>query len=257
MLLQLVKSTIQSVSLPLGIVMILSAGSAQANPFNLNRNQWIPEINTNSNRQVESQTSQNNNTAKVNSDNSDSRFSCEYINNQYTVMYRPQSQPDMAYPWAVPSKLGGGWSAKKRCQEISRRLETYRPDGLRELGITEKNNNQILCVTTDQDPSCRIVLTVPPGKDPVYTRNLVFYNLLQANKGEATEGVKTFVGNTEATDIVFDLAQIFNTNPQPTTRPNRRDSAPINLRPFLDVEDGGTGKELKPSKARSAGSTRN
>lgn len=254
MFLQLVKSTLKNLSLPIGVVMILSAGSAEANPFG---NQWRPEINTDPNPQVESPTSDNRNTAKVNSDNDDSRFSCEYTNNQYTVMYRPQSQPDIAYPWAIPGKLGGGWSAQKRCQEISRRLETYRPDGLRELGITQKNNNQILCVTTDQDRSCRIVLTVPPGKDPVSTRNLVFYNLVQANKGEATEGVKTFVGNSDTTDLVYDLAQIFNTNPQPTTRPVSSDSAPINLRPFLDAEDGGTGKELKPSKPSKPSRPRN
>ena len=57
------------------------------------------------------------------------RFTCEMASGQYTVMYHPESQPSQNYPWAVPSNMGGGWDANRRCTEISRRLELYRPDG--------------------------------------------------------------------------------------------------------------------------------
>jgi hypothetical protein len=34
------------------------------------------------------------------------RFTCEYISGQYTVMYHPQSQEGLVYPWATPTPWG-------------------------------------------------------------------------------------------------------------------------------------------------------
>ncbi|AFZ42779.1 hypothetical protein PCC7418_0550 [Halothece sp. PCC 7418] len=162
---------------------------------------------------------------------SDQRFSCEYNQGQYTVMYNPQSQPNESYPWAIPQQMGGNWSAERRCREISQRLELYRPDGLLELQTSMMNNENVVCVTTQADPSCRIVFTVPRGQDPIATRDRVFDNLADANQGLATRGVTTFTNNSSLRDLL-------NGN-QSQTDEN------INLRPFLDPADGGTGEELQ------------
>lgn len=214
------------------ITLVINKGNAQTNNFSEERESREPSGDTT--------------TARGNDKYNDARFTCELFKNQYTVMYRPKTQPDKGYPWAVPGRLGGGWTSQKRCQEISRRLESYRPDGLRELGITSRNGNKVLCVTTERYPNCRIVLTVPRGKDPVATRNLVFYNLLQADKGFTTEAVKTFVGDDDESGVTYDLRGIFDLNPEisRTSTDNSQESQPINLRPFLDVADGGSGRKL-------------
>ncbi|NJN90156.1 MAG: hypothetical protein HC878_07090, partial [Leptolyngbyaceae cyanobacterium SL_5_14] len=104
-------------------------------------------------------------------------------------MYYPQSQPGQAYAWATPTELGGGWTEERRCNEISRRLEFYRPDGLLEMQTGVENGYSTICVTTQQNASCRIVLTVPPGQDPLVTRDRVFENLAVADRGQQTDSV--------------------------------------------------------------------
>lgn len=172
------------------------------------------------------------------------RFTCKPINGQYTVMYHPESQPNQAYPWATPSDLGGGWSAQRRCNEISRRLEFYRPDGLLEMRNAVENNYNVVCVTTQKDSSCRIVLTVPPGQDPEITRDRVFQNLTVADSGEQTEAVNTFVDRDRNSQL---LNQVVNEGLSALGIDNNavRRSGSINLRPFLDPADGGTGTSLR------------
>ncbi|NET54973.1 MAG: hypothetical protein F6K47_01830 [Symploca sp. SIO2E6] len=178
--------------------------------------------------------------------NSDPRFTCQFVNGDYTVMYHPESKPGQAYPWAVPSALGGGWTPELRCNEISRRLEFYRPDGLVEMRTGVENNYDVICVTTQQNPDCRIVLTVPPNQDPEITRNLVFENLTVADSGQQTQGVTTFVGgdgNSQLLDNIFNqgLSILGIGKEQSPTR----GSGNIDLRPFLDAADGGTGTQLR------------
>lgn len=173
----------------------------------------------------------------------DARFTCQMMNGQYTVMYNPQSQPGKVYPWAAPGQMGGGWTPDLRCQEISRRLEFYRPDGLLELRTAVENGYDTVCVTTEQVPTCRIVLTVPEGQDPISTRDRVFANLTTADSGQNTAAVSTYTGNGVGSvlnqigqAIGVDLSGIGGTG-------SRRSS--INLRPFLDPADGGTGTRLR------------
>lgn len=172
------------------------------------------------------------------------RFTCERVDGQYTVMYHPESQPGKAYPWATPGALGGGWTPELRCNEISRRLERYRPDGLQEMRNAVENNYNTVCVTTQKDSSCRIVLTVPPGQDPELTRDRVFQNLTIADKGDSTNAVNTFVPGESNSQL---LNQVVNQGlsalgiNQNSVRP----SGNINLRPFLDPADGGTGSLLR------------
>jgi hypothetical protein len=159
-------------------------------------------------------------------------------------MYYPESQPGQSYTWATPSALGGGWSPERRCNEISRRLEFYRPDGLVEMRTAVENNYNIVCVTTQKEPTCRIVLTVPPGQDPQVTRDRVFQNLTIADSGKVTEAVNTFVDGDRSSQL---LNQVLKQGLSSLGIGNNsiRTSGNINLRPFLDPSDGGTGTQLR------------
>ena len=178
------------------------------------------------------------------------RFDCESVNGEYTVMYKPQSQPGQSYAWAKPGQMGGGWAPDRRCAEISRRLESYRPDGLEEMKTSTENGYNIVCVTTQANPSCRIVLTVPPGQDPNSTRDRVFSNLTVADSGQQTGAVNTFTGsnsrglvNQIGQAIGVDLSSIGGRRHGSSGGSSNADG--INLRPFLDRTDGGTGEHLK------------
>ncbi|MDS1344740.1 COP23 domain-containing protein [Planktothrix agardhii] len=163
------------------------------------------------------------------------RFRCEVIGGQYTVMYYPVSQPNQGYAWAVPSNMGGGWTPERRCGEISRRLESYRPDGLAEISTAIENGYNTLCATTEDIPQCRIVLTVPPGEDPLFVRDRIFQNLVIADSGQSTQGVLTLIDEKSTGDIIRGALG----------RP-RTLSTGIPLRQFLDPTDGGTGSRLNP-----------
>ena len=178
--------------------------------------------------------------------NADTRFRCEMVNGEYTVMYYPESQPERAYPWAIPTKLGGGWTPEKRCNAITNRFESYRQDGLLELTTGVENGYDTICVTTQLDPTdCRIVLTVPPGQDPQLTRDLIFDNLLVADDGGATQGVYTFGDNSSGRDILGEIGNVIDgDNNAPSNSPEN-----IDLRPFLDPADGGTGEQLGGTSA--------
>lgn len=175
--------------------------------------------------------------------NSRTRFTCQYYNGQYTVMYQPASQPGQYFAWASPRTLGGGWDAQKRCDTIAQRLETYRPDGLQELRTSTENGYNTVCVTTQANSTCRIVLTVPPEKDPNQVRNDVFHNLSMADSGQQTTAVSTFTGSGSSTSN-----QIYNIGKTLLGSHSNHVSnfaSGINLKPFLDRADGGTGSQLR------------
>ncbi|MEB3289313.1 MAG: COP23 domain-containing protein [Leptolyngbya sp.] len=187
-------------------------------------------------------------------------FACQMYQGRPTVMYAPGSQPGQMYPWAVPQNMGSAWPAQRRCETISARLESYRPDGLLTLDVGQENGYNVVCATTESVPGCRIVFTVPEGQDPTMTRDRVFANLASADQGQATEGVNTFVGNNEndilgqlGTQIGGSLGDLLG---QPSTRPQAGvGNGAIDLRPFLAPADGGTGARLTGSAAapRSTG----
>jgi hypothetical protein len=179
---------------------------------------------------------------------SDTRFSCQLVDGQYTVVYSPESQPGQFYPWAVPMELGGGWTPDRRCNEISRRLEFYRPDGLLELQTGIENGYNTVCVTTQSNSTCRIVLTVPPGQDPLVTRDRVFENLAVADSGQRTDAVNTY-GGSGSDDILQQIGDALDLD-LPASG-NQRSRRSINLRPFLDAADGGTGAQLQSSPTTS------
>lgn len=170
------------------------------------------------------------------------RFSCQMDNNGYTVMYSPQSQPNQLFAWATPQALGGGWDAQRRCATIAQRLETYRPDGLVELRTSSLNGYDVLCVTSEANPSCRLVLTVPPGRDAFQVRNDVFQNLVSADSGQATIGVNTYRGAGLEDTINLGRTLLGNGNRAAVSKDA------IQLKPFLDKKDGGNGTLLRNVK---------
>lgn len=172
------------------------------------------------------------------------RFSCQVVNGQYTVMYNPQSQPGQYYAWATPTALGGGWTPERRCNEISRRLETYRPDGLLELKTGFENRLETVCVTTEDNPACRIVLTVPPGQNAVAIRDRIFNNLLVADSGQQTTAAVAYQDN--GSGILTQIGQAIGVDLSGLSgRPRSSSPTAIDLRPFLDATDGGTGARLQ------------
>ncbi|MBD2139564.1 hypothetical protein H6F32_18835 [Anabaena sp. FACHB-1237] len=174
--------------------------------------------------------------------NNSTRFSCQFYNGKHTVMYQPQSRPGQYFAWAAPQALGGGWDTQKRCEAIASRLELYRPDGLQELQIAAENRENIICVTTQTVPSCRILLTVPRGKDPYAVRSSVFDNLAAADNGQETIAVNTY-GNRNPGGVqgIYNIGQsVLGGNNRVS---NSRSG--INLKPYLDPKDGGTGSNLK------------
>jgi len=165
-------------------------------------------------------------------------------------MYQPQSQPGQYFAWAAPAALGGGWDPQKRCATIAQRLELYRPDGLQELQVTRENNENIVCVTTEANSTCRIVLTVPREKDPYTVRNSIFQNLTTADKGQQTIAVNTYRNNQSGVGDLYNLSH--------TLLGGSRVAAArtgINLKPFLDRKDGGTASGLKNGVALRSRST--
>ncbi|MGB3294421.1 MAG: COP23 domain-containing protein [Phormidesmis sp.] len=178
----------------------------------------------------------------------DARFECQLSEGAYTVMYRPESQPDTVYPWATPGEMGGGWTAERRCYTISERLESYRPEGLVELQVGMENGYDVVCATTEQSPGlCKIVFTVPPGQNPVVTRDRVFENLALADAGNTTTVVNTYTGNG-SNNILGQISEAFNL-PLGGSSTTPSTSTGINLKPFLDTADGGTGAALKSPTA--------
>ena len=189
-------------------------------------------------------------------DNKTARFSCQSREGQYIVVYQPKSQPQKYFPWAAPSTMGDGWSPERRCNEISRRLELYRPDGLVEMRTSTENGYNVICATTDKNPACRIVLTVPNGQDPIATRDKVFGNLSTADSGQQTTAVNTYRGSDQSLgNITSDLGlgidlsgingvlnSVLSSN-RPTSTTNIR-GGNLYLKPFLDPSDGGTGTSL-------------
>lgn len=231
------KLALRGMGLSLGAVMLASgAAFAQTSP---STNSGDVIVDTQPDRGSNSGSTTGSGTTTPSPITTGTRFACQMNNGQQTVMYLPENQPNQLYPWAVPSAMGGGWSSDRRCNEIARRLESYRPDGLVEMKTGVENGYNTICVTTDRVPSCRIVLTVPRGQDPQLTRDRVFQNLSVADSGQTTQGVLTYGSNGRDGDILGQLGQVLGGRRMP-----RLTSRDINLKPFLSPKDGGTGERL-------------
>ena len=250
------KALVSLVTLPSAIAFLAEPGAANALS--------IKDLSNNSIQQLRQVLSQSNEPPEViinqpgsvpaspsrTAQNADTRFTCELVNGEFTVMYSPESQPQEKYPWAIPSELGGGWTPEKRCNTITERFETYRQDGLLELTTGVENGYDTICVTTQLDPTdCRIVLTVPPGQDPQLTRDLIFDNLLVADDGGSTQGVYTFGDSQSGRDVLGEIGNVINGGNGGNAQSSKQSPENIDLRPFLDPADGGTGQQLRNNSA--------
>ncbi len=237
---------LRGVGLSVGVAMLLSGGSAIA--LTASPNQLLAQrVDTSADVVVDTDSGSGSTTGSNRQTANGTRFTCEFVNGQPTVMYHPETQAGQSYSWATPSSLGGGWTPQRRCTEISRRLESYRPDGLLEMQTSVQNGYNTVCVTTERVGGCRIVFTVPPGQDPIATRDSVFQNLTVADSGQTTQGVYTYRGG--GTDQV--LNDLLNLG-RSSRGASLRGSQNINLRPFLDKRDGGTATQLRGGIRRSA-----
>ena len=237
----------KSAGLSAGVAILLSSGGAFAASGDTAGSQLLAQSQGGDVIIDTTNTGSSTPTTTTNSTNSGTRFTCQYTNGQYTVMYTPESRPGEAYPWATPTALGDGWTPQKRCEAISQRLETYRPDGLLEMQTGVQNRQNVVCVTTQQVGGCRIVLTVPPGKNAEVVRDQIFDNLLVADSGQATSAVNTFNGTGNNT-----LGGLFGSGSRGTTNTGVRRNRNINLRPFLDRADGGTATQFRNGLRRTA-----
>jgi len=115
---------------------------------------------------------------------SQTRFACEFVNGQYTVMYQPESQPNQSFP-ATPAAMGDGWTSERRCNEISQRLESYRPDGIELRTDVENNYNTVRekLKTTRPAGLCSPFLPVKIRLQPAIA---FLQNLTVADNGEQT-----------------------------------------------------------------------
>ncbi|MEO1404826.1 MAG: hypothetical protein AAFV72_26795, partial [Cyanobacteria bacterium J06635_1] len=100
---------------------------------------------------------------------------------------------------------------------------------------------------TDQNPGlCQIILTVPPGQDSVVTRDRVFENLTLADGGVSTTGVNTFTASEDNNNLLGQIGEALG-----GLSGNDLGSAlgfsnnDIDLKPYLDASDGGTGEYLQ------------
>ncbi|NEO52391.1 MAG: hypothetical protein F6K54_04440 [Okeania sp. SIO3B5] len=101
------------------------------------------------------------------------RFSCELRpdtergKDVWTVMYDDNKSKQPWLGMVIP--MGRVWSPERRCQEIEKRLENFREDGLVSLGYRDDPNTpqqQVLCVKTKlSGDGCPLLMTLDVGTD--------------------------------------------------------------------------------------------
>jgi hypothetical protein len=101
------------------------------------------------------------------------RFSCqlrdypEEKSRLFTVMYRSEKGTQ---PWMrIVNTFGDDWGTPKRCDEIVKRLESYRKDGLLELTYRKEPNTPeqaVICaITKSSGNNCELLVTLTPKAD--------------------------------------------------------------------------------------------
>ena len=87
------------------------------------------------------------------------------------------------------------------------------------------------------------ITVIRSGQDPTSTRDRVFQNLTTADSGQQTDSVYTFADRRRSTNAVD---RLYNWGRSVLGGGNNRQAASssINLKPFLDKADGGTGTRL-------------
>lgn len=145
------------------------------------------------------------------------RFFCELQNDTkvWTVMYHSDKGKQ---PWlGIVRSMGGGWTPARRCEEIERRLEYFRQDGLYTLEYRKDPNTpqqEVICAKTRlSGNNCPLLLTLDQKVDG--------YQAL-ADMTTALLSDETFEQNSEA--------KLANSS-------FSRESPVVYLEPFLAKED--------------------
>ncbi|NET58801.1 MAG: hypothetical protein F6K47_22425 [Symploca sp. SIO2E6] len=105
------------------------------------------------------------------------RFSCDLQPDAatgtdiWTVMYRNDYETK---PWLkMVTTLGGNWTPGERCQEIARKLELYRQDGLTKLAYRTDPatpSQYVICAHTKlSGDNCPLLITLKPEAEPYET----------------------------------------------------------------------------------------
>ncbi|NES18888.1 MAG: hypothetical protein F6K41_08160 [Symploca sp. SIO3E6] len=105
------------------------------------------------------------------------RFSCDLQpdiatgGEIWTVMYRNDRETK---PWLkMVTGLGGNWTPAKRCDEIARKLELYREDGLTKLAYRTDPatpSQYVICAyTKSSGDNCPLLITLKPEAEPYET----------------------------------------------------------------------------------------
>ena len=143
----------------------------------------------------------------------------------YTVMYRHDQGRK---PWLkMVSTLGdGNWPPHRRCEEIARRLEIFRSDGLLELYSTIDTQLQqhLICARTkNSGPVCELLVTLKPGADPDEELYRMSQSLIpESNVKNNPQGNISSSSQSNSTD--------------------RSQPLVVDLRPFLSEEDRQAGE---------------
>jgi len=85
--------------------------------------------------------------------------------------------------WNTDRFADAGWSAQRRCEAVSQRLqESYDKGSLKFLTTGRMNGLPVICSTDRDGGSCiDLIYTLKPGQNPATTLS----NLLQARQGTA------------------------------------------------------------------------
>lgn len=148
-------------------------------------------------------------------------FSCELIPNPdegevWTVMYRKDNKE---IPWLnIKATLGDNWSPAERCQEIARRLEERRQDGLTELTYRYDPNTPkqyVICAKTKiSGDNCPLLITLKPNADPdlslryMLSKDLIAgTNINTASQSQSSSSSSLSFSNTatKSEPLVIDL----------------------------------------------------
>jgi hypothetical protein len=104
-------------------------------------------------------------------------FRCDTSSNIPTTIYQnSQGKQESWIVWKSDYFSSSGWSPQSRCQEVSRRLETYRRAGkLKYATLGTQNNQPVICVTSrDQGPCEGTIYTLKADQDGVAALNNFF-----------------------------------------------------------------------------------
>lgn len=102
---------------------------------------------------------------------SEQRFSCAQTGGVPATMAKTRRGYVPVIKWSSEYFGASGWSPEARCQEVSKRFESYHRDGTLNFLTTGRMNRQsVVCVAQSQGGPCSgLLFTLKPGSNPGQT----------------------------------------------------------------------------------------